>query len=96
ISQFTHLPDIGTFARSEKERSLVAMFRLLRGAGSPYFVGPGTSKERVQILQAAFRKAYDDLSLKKNTGRSPAITRHRSIRKTIKPRSEKSRATRKP
>src|SRR4029434_2352192 len=60
IPQFNHLPDIETFARSEKERSVVAIFRLLRGAGSPYFVGPGTPKERVQILQAAFRKAYDD------------------------------------
>ena len=60
IPQFTHLPDLETFARSEKERKLIAMFRILRGAGSPYFVGPGTPKERVQILQTAFRKAYED------------------------------------
>jgi tripartite-type tricarboxylate transporter receptor subunit TctC len=65
IPQFNHLPDIETFARSEKERSLIAMFRLLRGAGSPYFVGPGIPKERVQILQAAFRKAYDDPEFEK-------------------------------
>jgi tripartite-type tricarboxylate transporter receptor subunit TctC len=65
IPQFTHLPDIETFTRSEKERRVISMFRLLRGAGSPYFVGPGTPKERLQILQAAFRKAYDDPEFEK-------------------------------
>ena len=52
------------------------MFRLLRGAGSPYFTAPGTPKERVQILQAAFRKAYDDPEFekeyKKVTGDDPS------------------------
>src|SRR4030095_1171670 len=77
IPQFNHLPDIETFARSEKERRVISMFRLLRGAGSPYFVGPGTPKEQVQILQAAFRKAYDDPEFEKeyrkviNDGPSP-------------------------
>jgi hypothetical protein len=65
IPQFAQLPDLETFARSEKERKLIAMFRLLRGAGSPYFVGPGTPKERVQILQIAFRKAYEDPDFEK-------------------------------
>jgi tripartite-type tricarboxylate transporter receptor subunit TctC len=60
IAQFNHLPDLETFARSEEERRLITMFRVLRGAGSPYFVGPGTPKDRVQILQTAFRKAYED------------------------------------
>ena len=65
IPQFTHLPDIETFAKTERERSLITMFRLLRGTGSPYFIGPGTPKDRVQILQAAFRKAYDDPEFEK-------------------------------
>src|SRR5262245_9423191 len=65
IPQFTHLPDIETFARTEKERSLITMFRLLRGTGSPYFIGPGTPKDRAQILQAAFRKGYDDPEFEK-------------------------------
>ena len=66
VPQFAHLPDLETFARSEKERKLIAMFRILRGAGSPYFVGPGTPKERVQILQTAFRKAYEDPDFEKD------------------------------
>ena len=66
IPQFAHLPDLETFARSEKERKLIAMFRILRGAGSPYFVGPGTPRDRVQILQTAFRKAYEDPDFEKD------------------------------
>ena len=65
IAQFGHLPDMETFARNERERRVISMFRLLRGAGSPYFVAPGTPKERVQILQAAFRKAYEDPEFEK-------------------------------
>jgi tripartite-type tricarboxylate transporter receptor subunit TctC len=65
VRQFVHLPDLETFARSEKERKLIGMFRTLRGAGSPYFVGPGTPKDRVQILQTAFRKAYEDPEFEK-------------------------------
>jgi tripartite-type tricarboxylate transporter receptor subunit TctC len=65
VRQFAHLPDSETFARSEKERKLISMFRVLRGAGSPYFIAPGTPKERVQILQTAFRKAYEDPDFEK-------------------------------
>jgi tripartite-type tricarboxylate transporter receptor subunit TctC len=76
VAQFTHLPDVETFAKTEKERRVISMFRLLRGAGSPYFVGPGTPKDRVQILQAAFRKAYEDPEFekeyKKATGDDPS------------------------
>jgi len=76
IPGFDHLPDVERFAKNEKERRVITMFRLLRGAGSPYFVGPGTPKERVQILQAAFRKAYADPEFekeyKKATGDDPS------------------------
>jgi tripartite-type tricarboxylate transporter receptor subunit TctC len=76
IPQFNHLPDLETFVKTDRERKVVSMFRLLRGAGSPYFVGPGTPKDRVQILQAAFRKAYDDPEFekeyKKVTGDDPS------------------------
>jgi tripartite-type tricarboxylate transporter receptor subunit TctC len=65
IPQFNQFPDVETFAKTEKEHRLVSMFRLLRGAGSPYFLGPGTPRDRVQILQAAFRKAYEDPEFEK-------------------------------
>jgi tripartite-type tricarboxylate transporter receptor subunit TctC len=76
IPGFDHLPDVETFAKNDKERRLVTMFRLLRGAGSPYFLGPGTPKDRVQILQTAFRKAFEDPEFekeyKKVTGDDPS------------------------
>ncbi|MGH7775305.1 MAG: hypothetical protein ACREQA_24015 [Candidatus Binatia bacterium] len=60
LPSFAHLPEIETFARSEKERRLLTMFRTLRLAGSPFIVPPGTPKERVEILKEAMRKTYQD------------------------------------
>ena len=60
VPPFDHLPDLEKFARSEKERKLLAMFRSFGAAGSPYFVAPGTPKELVQILQTAFRNLFED------------------------------------
>jgi tripartite-type tricarboxylate transporter receptor subunit TctC len=76
VAALNHLPDLEKFTKSEKDRRILSMFRLLRGAGSPYFVGPGTPKERVQTLQAAFRQAFDDPEFekeyKKVTGDDPS------------------------
>jgi tripartite-type tricarboxylate transporter receptor subunit TctC len=88
IPSFTHLPDVEKFARSEKEHKLISMFRLLRGAGSPYFIGPGTPKEHVQILQAAFRKAFDDPEFqkeyKKVTGDDPSPIKPEDYQEAIR------------
>lgn len=96
IPQFTHLPDVETFAKTEKERRVISMFRLLRGAGSPYFLGPGTPKDRVQILQAAFRKAYEDPEFekeyKKATGDDPSPINPEDYQSAIReiPRDQES------
>jgi tripartite-type tricarboxylate transporter receptor subunit TctC len=87
IPGFDRLPDLEQRVSSEKERKILAMFRLLRGAGSPYFVGPGTPKDRVQILQDAFRKAYDDPEFqreyKKATGDDPSPINPEDYQKAI-------------
>ena len=57
---FAKLPDIETFARSDMERKLVAMYRTFVGSGNPFVLPPGTPKDRVQILQEAMRKTYRD------------------------------------
>jgi tripartite-type tricarboxylate transporter receptor subunit TctC len=36
------------------------MWRVFRLVGSPYIVPPGTPKDRIDILQDAFRKAFKD------------------------------------
>jgi tripartite-type tricarboxylate transporter receptor subunit TctC len=58
--RFGHLPEIGSFAKSEKEKRLLSVWRAFRGVGSPYVLPPGTPKERVQVLQTAMRNIFKD------------------------------------
>ncbi len=57
---FAKLPEIETFAKSDKERKVVVMQRAFRVSGTPFVLPPGTPKDRVEILQEAFRKTYRD------------------------------------
>jgi tripartite-type tricarboxylate transporter receptor subunit TctC len=54
------LPDIETFARSERDQKLIAMYRTFVGSGNPFILPPGTPKDRVHTLQEAMRKIYSD------------------------------------
>jgi len=58
--RFAHLPELDGFVRSERERSLLALHRTFRLAGSPFLLPPGTPKERADILREAMRKIYAD------------------------------------
>jgi tripartite-type tricarboxylate transporter receptor subunit TctC len=60
-----HLPEIESFARTAKEKKLVAMWRGFRLVGSPYMLPPGTPKERVTVLEEAFRRTYRDAEFHK-------------------------------
>jgi tripartite-type tricarboxylate transporter receptor subunit TctC len=55
-----HLPEIGSFAKNEREKRLLAVWRAFRGVGSPYVLPPGTPMERVKILEAAMLKIFKD------------------------------------
>lgn len=55
-----HLPEIGSFAKSDKDKRLLSLWRAFRGVGSPYVVPPNTPKDRVEILREAMRKTYKD------------------------------------
>lgn len=55
-----HLPEVESFAKNDKERKLVNMWRIFRLVGSPYMLPPGTAKEPVAILQEAMRKTLRD------------------------------------
>lgn len=57
---FSRLPEIESFAKSDKERQLLMMYRAFRLVGTPYILAPGTPKLQVQILQDAMRKALKD------------------------------------
>ena len=57
---FTNLPEIETFAKSERERKLLHMVRVFRQFGTPSILPPGTPKEQVEILKAAMVKTFTD------------------------------------
>ncbi len=59
-SRFAHVPELESFARSEKERKLMILQRAFRVSGQPFVLPPGTPKERVAILTEAFRRTYED------------------------------------
>jgi tripartite-type tricarboxylate transporter receptor subunit TctC len=60
--RFAHLdlPDIETFAKSEKEKKLLNMVRAFRSIGTALLLPPGTPKDRVEIFKEAVRKTHTD------------------------------------
>lgn len=73
--RFANLPELESFAKSDKEKKLLSVFRSFRLTGSPYILPPGTPRERVEILQEAIRKTFKDSEFhkefKKLTGDDP-------------------------
>jgi len=58
--RLTHLSEIESFAKTEREKRVLAVWRAFRGVGSPYILPPGTPKDKVEILQEAMRKIFKD------------------------------------
>jgi tripartite-type tricarboxylate transporter receptor subunit TctC len=91
--RFANLPELESFAKSEKERQILALFRAIRLAGSPYILPPGTPKELVEIFQEAIRKSFKDpefhKEFKKLTGDVPTPLMPETMEKYIReiPRS---------
>lgn len=57
---FAKLPELETFAKSDREKNIITMFRTFRLVGSPYILPPGTPQEVVDILRDAMRKTFKD------------------------------------
>jgi len=58
--RLAQLPEIETFAKTDRERKLLSMWRSFRTASMPFVLPPGTPKDRVEILQEGMRKAFKD------------------------------------
>jgi tripartite-type tricarboxylate transporter receptor subunit TctC len=58
--RFAHLPELQSFAKSEKEQKLLDMFRSFQYPRWPYIFPPGTPNEPVRIIREAMRKAFAD------------------------------------
>jgi len=53
-------PDLDTFAKNDRERKLIELFRAFLYPRWPYIVPPATPKEVVGILRGAMAKAFKD------------------------------------
>jgi tripartite-type tricarboxylate transporter receptor subunit TctC len=85
--RYAELPDLETFARSDKERKLILMHRTFQLAGAPFVAPPGTPKERVEILQEAMRRTFKDpefLKEYKKTGDDSPPLMSEALDKVIK------------
>ncbi|HEX9787969.1 MAG TPA: hypothetical protein VGB09_08080, partial [Candidatus Binatia bacterium] len=57
---FNKLPELETFAKTNRERKVMTMFRNFRLVGSPYILPPGTPSGIVGIWRDAMRKTLKD------------------------------------
>ncbi|HEX9788531.1 MAG TPA: hypothetical protein VGB09_10920 [Candidatus Binatia bacterium] len=58
--RFSQLPELDSFAKTDKDRKLLTLHRAFRLAGSPILLPPGTPKEQADILREAMRRIYTD------------------------------------
>jgi len=86
--RFSHLPELESFARSEKERGVIALQRAFRIIGSPLILPPGTPREQVNTLQEAMSKGFKDpqfpKEFKKLAGDDPEIVMPDVLERSIK------------
>ncbi|MDH3442844.1 MAG: hypothetical protein OEN50_02870 [Deltaproteobacteria bacterium] len=86
--RFAKLPDIASFATSDMDQKIISMYRTFVGSGNPFVLPPGTPEDRVQILQEAMRKTYQDPEFfkeyKKLTGLVAEPQMPKELEQTIK------------
>jgi tripartite-type tricarboxylate transporter receptor subunit TctC len=63
--RFANLPEMETFAKTDRERKVIGLNRAFRLGGSPFILPPGTPKELADILRDAFRKTFNDPEFRK-------------------------------
>jgi hypothetical protein len=71
-SQFAKVPELGTFAKSELERKVLALLRGFRATGSPNILPPGTPKDRVESCKKRCARPLETRSFTRNSKSSPA------------------------
>jgi tripartite-type tricarboxylate transporter receptor subunit TctC len=85
--RFAHLPEIETFAKSDRERKVLELQRAIRLGGSAIVLPPNTPRDRVEILQGAMRKALSDpgfsANFRKLVGEDPTPLMPEELQKVI-------------
>jgi tripartite-type tricarboxylate transporter receptor subunit TctC len=86
--RFAQLPEMESFAKTDRERKVIALNRTFRLGGSPFILPPGTPKEVVDILREAMRKVYNDpefhKEFKKLTGDDPTPLMPEALEKYVR------------
>lgn len=57
---FNKLPELESFAKADRERKIMTMFRTFRLVGSPYVLPPGTPAEIATQYREAMRRTFQD------------------------------------
>ena len=85
---FGNLFEFERFAKTAREKKLLALLRGFRMTGLPYILPPGTAKEPVQILREAMRKTFQDpefyAEYKKLAGEEPTPLMPEMLENAIK------------
>jgi hypothetical protein len=73
--RFYYLPEIDGFAKTERERKILTMFRNFSLTGAPFILPPAMPKERVETIKEALRQSFKDADFfkeyRKVTGEDP-------------------------
>ena len=78
---FDGLPEIEEFAKSDKERKLLAMIRTFRQVGTPSILPPGTPPEQVKSCATPWRRCTAIRNFPRTTESWSAKSRRRSRRR---------------
>jgi tripartite-type tricarboxylate transporter receptor subunit TctC len=86
--RFAQLPEFATFAKSDRERKVLDLYRATQSASHPIVLPPKTPKEPVQILREAVAKTFDDPQFLKEyeklTGEEPRPVKGEILEREIK------------
>jgi tripartite-type tricarboxylate transporter receptor subunit TctC len=63
--RFTNVRELGTFAKNDRERQLLELFRTFLYPRWPYILPPATPAEHVKTLRSAMARAFEDDGFKK-------------------------------
>ena len=67
--RFSYLPEIDGFAKTERERKILSMFRNFSLTGGPFILPPAMPKERVETIKEALRRASRTRIFSRNTAK---------------------------
>ena len=87
-SRLPGLPDLDSFAKNDRERRVIDLFRAFQVPRWPHHVAPGTPPELVKILREAMARTFKDpefqQEFKKLMGRDPSPLTGEEVQKVVR------------